>query len=142
MTIPSESSVTGQAEFAFEVVAEDGGVLVSIWGELDLATAAALREILVSPEVFDAPKVRVDLTGVEFLGSTGIGVLVTACKRVRALGGTFSVICGRGEPRTASLRSRDSSSTYRSARLSKALGTRRRWRPTTSRGTRSGPSSQ
>jgi anti-sigma B factor antagonist len=99
MTIPSESLVTGQAEFAFEVVAEDGGVLVSIWGELDLATAAALREILVSPEVFDAPKVRVDLTGVEFLGSTGIGVLVTACKRVRALGGTFSVICGRGEPR-------------------------------------------
>lgn len=99
MTIENEASVTGQAEFAFEVVAEEDGVLVSIGGELDLASAGALREILVLPEVLDAPKVRIDLNGVDFLGSTGIGLLVSACKRVRDSGGTFSVLCAHGEPR-------------------------------------------
>ena len=72
---------------------------MSLAGELDLSTAGALREVLALPEVFNAAAVRVDLTKVEFLGSTGIGVLVSACKRIKDSGGSFSVICGRSELR-------------------------------------------
>jgi hypothetical protein len=36
------------------------------------------------------------LRGLDFLGSTGIGMIVIACKRVRASGGTFSVWCDNG----------------------------------------------
>lgn len=34
-----------------------------------------------------------------FLDSSGIGVIISACKRVRASGGTLSVTCGSGSVR-------------------------------------------
>jgi anti-sigma B factor antagonist len=84
------------SEFGFEVSVTNAVTLVELAGELDLATAPQLRECLVLPEVFDAPAVRVDLTNVTFFGSTGIGLLVAACKRARAAGASFSVTGGRG----------------------------------------------
>ena len=92
-----EAALTGRAEFTAEVRDVDGATEVSLTGELDLSTAGALREVLVLPEVLSAPTVRVDLTKVDFLGSTGVGVLVSACKRIKASGGTFSVICDQNE---------------------------------------------
>lgn len=92
-----EAVPTGPAEFTVEVRHENGATVVSLRGELDLSTAAELREVLVASEVLNAPAVRVDLTKVDFLGSTGVGVLVSACKRVKASGGTFSVISGQNE---------------------------------------------
>jgi anti-sigma B factor antagonist len=83
-------------EFGFEVTQTDGLTIVELAGELDLATAAQLRECLTQPEVFDASAVRVDLTKVAFLGSTGIGLLVAACKRARASGGSFQITGSRG----------------------------------------------
>ena len=84
------------SEFGFEISETDGLTVVTLAGELDLATAAQLRECLTQPEVFDAPAVRVDLTNVAFLGSTGIGLLVAACKRARASGGSFQITGPRG----------------------------------------------
>jgi anti-sigma B factor antagonist len=77
----------------------DGSVMVTLAGEFDLSTAADLRERFVSPEVFDAEHVQVDLTSVSFLDSSSIGILVSACKRIRSTGGAFSVICGDGVAR-------------------------------------------
>ena len=94
-----EAARTDPAEFTAEVRNEDGAMVVSLWGELDLFTAGKLREVLVLPEVLNAAAVRVDLTKVDFLGSTCVGVLVSACKRVKASGGTFSVTCGQNESR-------------------------------------------
>lgn len=82
--------------FGFEVSKSEAVTLVELAGELDLSTAAQLRDCLTLPEVFDSPAVRVDLTNVTFLGSTGIGLLVTACKRARARGGSFSLTGSRG----------------------------------------------
>ncbi len=83
--------------FAAEVRSEaDTSQVVVLTGEIDVATAGELREVFLSPAVVDAQVLRVDLTGVTFLGSVGIGVLVSECKRVRASGGTFSLICGHG----------------------------------------------
>ena len=94
-----EAALIEPADFTAEVRDVDGATVVSLAGELDLRTAGALREVLVLPEVLNAPAVRVDLTKVNFLGSTGVGLLVSACKRVKASGGTFSVICGRNGAR-------------------------------------------
>ena len=94
-----EAALIGPADFTAEVRDEDGTTVVSLRGELDLSTAGALREVLVLPEVVNAPAVRVDLTEVDFPGSTGVGVLVSACKRIKASGGTFSVICGQNASR-------------------------------------------
>ena len=74
-------------------------VVVSLAGQFDLSTAEDLRERLVDSKVLDAPQVRVDLGAVTFLDSSGIGLLVGACKRVRRAGGTFSACCGTGPAR-------------------------------------------
>jgi anti-anti-sigma factor len=86
-----------QAENPFEHTGpgiSGGTAVVVLAGEFDLSRAEELREQLASPEVLAASAVRVDLTEVEFLESVTIGLIVTACKRVRAGGGSFSVICG------------------------------------------------
>ena len=49
-------------------------------------------------EVLDAKRVHVDLKKVTFFDASSVGVLVTACKRVRAGGASFSVSCGWGTP--------------------------------------------
>jgi len=72
----------------------DRSVTVILAGELDLSTAADIRECLERPEVLDAERVTIDLTGVTFFDSTSTGLLVGACKRIRSTGGAFSVHCG------------------------------------------------
>jgi anti-sigma B factor antagonist len=79
----------------FEVDAADGATTVELAGELDLSTAPQVREILAQPDVAGAQALRVDLTGVSFLDSTTIGLLVAAAKRIRASGGVFRVVCTR-----------------------------------------------
>jgi anti-sigma B factor antagonist len=67
--------------------------VMQLAGELDLATAAILREALLLLDLDGGINLVIDLRNLSFLGSTGISVLVVACKRVRAAGGTFSVWC-------------------------------------------------
>ena len=67
--------------------------VVELAGELDLATVETLREAALRLELDDGIDLAVDLRGLSFLGSTGIGMLVTLRKRVRASGGHFSVLC-------------------------------------------------
>ena len=88
-----EAELAGTADFTARMREEDGIMVVSLAGEIDLSNAATLREVFVLPEVLTAPAVQVDLTRVEFMGSTGVGVLVSACKRKRHSGGAFSVVC-------------------------------------------------
>jgi anti-sigma B factor antagonist len=65
-------------------------------GEIDVYTAPRLREAIVS--LTDAGNYRliVDMEGVEFLDSTGLGVLVGGLKRVRAHDGAIDLVCTQG----------------------------------------------
>jgi len=84
--------------FELEVSPVDGVQVVSVIGELDVASAPKLRQALVGL-VADAdgpPRVVVDLAGVDFLDSTGLGVLLGGMKRVRARDGELA-LC-RAEP--------------------------------------------
>jgi anti-anti-sigma factor len=59
-----------------------GGSVVTVFGELDIATADALRPVL--EQALDAPgDVEIDLRGVTFVDSSGIAVLVWAAWRLR-----------------------------------------------------------
>lgn len=57
--------------------------VLSLTGEVDIATAPPLREALVEATKDGSAKVVVDFAGVEFMDSTGLGVLVGALKRTR-----------------------------------------------------------
>lgn len=67
--------------------------VVAVTGEIDVYTAPLLREALVGLADSGPRCVVVDLTAVEFLDSTGLGVLVAALNRFRRHDGDVELIC-------------------------------------------------
>lgn len=70
-----------------------GHTVVEVRGEVDVYTASALREQLLAVVGGGAGSVVADLRRVDFLDSTGLGVLVGALKRLRMGGGDMSLVC-------------------------------------------------
>jgi anti-sigma B factor antagonist len=68
-------------------------MVVDVGGEIDVYTAPKLREQLVDLINAGHYEIVVNLEGVDFLDSTGLGVLVGALKRVRAHGGSLRLVC-------------------------------------------------
>lgn len=69
--------------------------VLEVGGEVDVYTAPRLRERLVELVEEGSRSVIVDLGRVDFLDSTGLGVLVGALKRLRAAGGSFGLVCDK-----------------------------------------------
>jgi anti-sigma B factor antagonist len=67
--------------------------LVTLSGEVDVYTAPALRERLVEDIEGGCPMVVIDMSGVDFIDSSGLGVLVSALKRVSEAGITMRIVC-------------------------------------------------
>jgi len=66
--------------------------IVEVAGEVDVYTASLLRERLAELIDADHADLVVDLRGVGFLDSTGLGVLVGALKKIRGLGGRLQLV--------------------------------------------------
>lgn len=66
--------------------------VIRIDGEVDLATAPALRRALAAAGVDDAD-VTVDLTHTTFLDSCGLGVLLGAARDAQRSGHRLDVLC-------------------------------------------------
>jgi anti-sigma B factor antagonist len=67
--------------------------VVSVSGDLDLATAPQLRDELAHAAAEGGTEIVVDLLRVPFVDSVALGVLVEASKRTKARGGVFRVVC-------------------------------------------------
>jgi anti-sigma B factor antagonist len=81
-------------ELALNVYSEPPGfTVVAVSGEIDVYTAPKLREKLISLVDGGSYQLIVDMEGVEFLDSTGLGVLVGGLKRVRAQDGWIDLAC-------------------------------------------------
>ncbi|HVX16675.1 MAG TPA: STAS domain-containing protein [Acidimicrobiales bacterium] len=80
-------------ELGLDVTHRDGWAVLAVSGEVDVATAPGLRERLVGLVSEGHHQIVVDLEAVEFLDSTGLGVLVGALKRVRTQGGELALVC-------------------------------------------------
>jgi anti-sigma B factor antagonist len=61
---------------------KDGAVVVHLTGELDLYNAPAMRETLFAVAAESPDRLVVDLTDVEFIDSTALGVLIEARTRL------------------------------------------------------------
>ena len=80
-------------ELVFETSTRDGWTVLAVDGEIDVATAGQLREQLNALVSEGSRKVVVDLNRVEFMDSTGLGVLVGAHKSLIEQEGVMRVVC-------------------------------------------------
>ncbi len=74
---------------------EGGRTIVEVGGEIDVYSAPTLRDRLNSLVADGHHHLVVDMQGVEFLDSTGLGVLVGGLKRVRTQNGSLQLVCSQ-----------------------------------------------
>ena len=90
--IDHESWDTMEQEFRIEDRIDRGLAVVTVIGEIDVATAPQLRESLHGVIAQGQATVVLDLLAVTFLDSTALGVLVGGLKRCRELGGELYIV--------------------------------------------------
>ncbi len=77
-------------------VKDEGGVpVVVLEGEIDLSTSPVFKETVYRVIESGKKDVVIDLNGLEFMDSTGLGVLVAALKKTSMEGGSIRLICNK-----------------------------------------------
>lgn len=67
--------------------------IAEIQGEIDVYTSPKLKESLTKLIEKGKYNIIIDLEGVRYIDSTGLGVLIGTLKKVREHNGTISIIC-------------------------------------------------
>ncbi|MGB8907948.1 MAG: STAS domain-containing protein [Candidatus Cybelea sp.] len=85
-------------ELSIDLKTEGSGetLIFKLRGSLDLATAPTIRAALGEATEKGSQRLIVDLTQLEFLDSTGLGVLIGAHRRAAERGGSFRLIVKDG----------------------------------------------
>ena len=87
MTHPAAEDIE---PITFAVATErDGSVVVTPRGELDIVSAPAVRERLLSLLSSDATRLVVDMSAIRYADASGLAVLVSTQRRAVLLGGTL-----------------------------------------------------
>ncbi len=72
---------------------DERATVVRVQGELDIGSADALRAALDAAEADRSDIVRLDATGVDFLDSTALGVILASAHRMSQRGGRLELVC-------------------------------------------------
>jgi anti-sigma B factor antagonist len=80
-------------DIGLDVSERNGYSILAVHGEVDVYTAPRFRERLIELVSEGKHQIVVDLEGVDFLDSTGLGVLVGGLKRLRTHDGDLSLVC-------------------------------------------------
>jgi anti-sigma B factor antagonist len=83
-----------------EDVLDDGVRVLRVTGDVDFDVAPELKQRIVGRVEAGDRKLIIDLSGVGFIDSTAIGVLVAALKRLRDAGGSLMVVCNNEDVRS------------------------------------------
>ncbi|HVX70113.1 MAG TPA: STAS domain-containing protein [Mycobacteriales bacterium] len=82
-------------DLSVSIRSEGDRTVVAVSGEIDVYTAPKLREHLIDLVANGQYQLIVDLEAVDFLDSTGLGVLVGGLKRVRSHDGSLHLVCSQ-----------------------------------------------
>ncbi|MGH2530000.1 MAG: STAS domain-containing protein [Actinomycetota bacterium] len=83
-------------DLALESRNENGWDVLQVRGEVDLYTSPQLRDGITELLDQGANRIVIDLSGIEFMDSTGLGVLVVGLKRAKERNGEFALVCREG----------------------------------------------
>lgn len=86
-------------EFTIDVGGEGTARTVKLGGECDISSAPQLREVLRPLVPPDVTQLTVDVSGLDFIDSTGLGVIVGALRRLREAGGDLTMSGAQGAVR-------------------------------------------
>ena len=86
------SAIDGPPIFAVTDELVGATRVVRCTGEIDMASAPALRARISSLQIDGPPHLVIDLTGVTFIDSLGLGALIGAHKRARVLQGSLVMV--------------------------------------------------
>jgi anti-sigma B factor antagonist len=78
---------------------DDGFSLVTVAGDFDLYSAPAFGREMLSSIADGASRLRLDLTGVDYLDSTGVGALIRILQAAKKTGCELRFTGIRGSPR-------------------------------------------
>jgi anti-sigma B factor antagonist len=83
---------TEPARFSVEAIGRhDSTAILAVTGEVDTFTSSGLRDALNEAIDSGAVQIILDVSDMEFIDSTGLGVLVGALKRVRERDGSMTL---------------------------------------------------
>ena len=89
--------MTVQDHFRIDVRQGADRSVLSLHGELDLASAPLLEQELQDVDLAARGTVVLDLQELEFIDSTGLRTILASQERVRGLGGVFAVTRGSAQ---------------------------------------------
>ena len=69
-------------------------VVVTVRGDLDLASAPRLRTLALDELLAGHRRLVLDLRDLEFVDSVGLGIIVAILKRARSMGGDLELVVG------------------------------------------------
>lgn len=84
--------LSGRMDLDVETSNVERGSVVTLRGEIDVYTAPRLREAITELVDDDATNIVLDMQQVDFLDSTGLGVLVGGLKRAKTKDGTLAIV--------------------------------------------------
>ena len=79
-------------DLELETTTRGGASVLTLRGEIDVYTAPRLRQAIVDLVDAGTSHIVVDMEKVDFLDSTGLGVLVDGMKRVKSREGTLGIV--------------------------------------------------
>jgi len=82
-------------DLSLETRRADGRTIIEVGGEIDVYTAPRLRDKITELVGEGSYDLVIDMEKVDFLDSTGLGVLVGGLKKVRAHDGSMRLICNQ-----------------------------------------------
>jgi anti-sigma B factor antagonist len=93
---PRATTAKGEdVELSLTTRTQGAHTVLSVGGEIDVYTAPQLRRQLVDLADEGRSRIVVDMEQVDFLDSTGLGVLVGGLKRAKAGGGSLRLVCAQ-----------------------------------------------
>jgi anti-sigma B factor antagonist len=96
--VTNEDVEPARAELSIEARAMGDRTVLTVRGELDLYTAPALRDRVLAAAAEGHRRLVIDLSGVPFMDSSGLGVIVACLKRLRESGGDLALVTAPGSP--------------------------------------------